>query len=277
MKTSLAVALASIAGAFMQACAHAAPASLPEGFGAAPRHETTRAVWSTSSGESPTTLDRALVEKTCAMKRSIGATTRTPVFEAGSDRPNTVTIVHVTSPQAWASYETIRGSVCDPATMDATHDLCSCTFREMTSRYIHIHKTRDGAAESIDVDLAKGTATRNLRKAVPPHSMRPADAAVFGPVVGHDTIAGMPCSVHRQDLGTGRTERCLADAVDSVPVPLQMQELSKTMYLLGAEGAERRDWRRTERVDADAEIDTGVFEVPAGIAVRTIGLPGARP
>jgi hypothetical protein len=277
MKTLLAIALAGIAGVFAQASAQAAPASLPEGFGAAPRHETTRAVWSTSSGESPVTLDRALVEHTCAMKRSIGATTHTPLFEAGTDRPNTVTIVHVTSPQAWASYETIRGAVCDPSTTDATHDLCSCTFREMTSRFIHIHKSQDGMSETIDVDLAKGTATRRLHKAAPAHSMAPADAGVFGPVVGHDTIAGMPCSVHRQDLGTGRTERCLADAVDSVPAPLQMQELSKTMYLLGGEGAVRRDWRRTDRVDADAEIDTGVFEVPAGITLRTVGSPASRP
>lgn len=277
MKTTLASALAAVAVALAQAVAHAAPAALPEGFGAAPRHETTHAVWSTSSGESPGTLDRALVEHTCAMKRSIDATTHTPIFEAGTDRPNAVTIVQVTSPQAWASYETIRGAVCDPSTVDASHDLCSCTFREMTSRFIHIRKSGQGAYETIDVDLAKGTATRRLHTSAPARQMAPADAGVFGPVVGRDTVAGMPCSVHRQDLGTGRTERCLADAVESVPLKLQMQELSKTMYLLSGAGAERRDWRRTDRIDVDAEIDTGVFEVPAGIAVRTTGQSGSRP
>ena len=277
MNKNFATLLAGFAGALVQTVSQAAPAPLPEGFGVVAHHATVPAVWSTTSGESPGTVDRPVIERTCATKRALGVTTRLPIFEAGSDRPNSVTIVQIVSPGAWASYETIRGNVCDPSSMDAAHDLCSCTFREMTSRFVHIRKDAGDATTVIDIDLNKASATQSQRKSMPLRKPGNLDASQFGPVVAHEVVAGMPCSVHRQDLGTGRTERCLADAVDSVPVELQLQELSKAMYLLQGTEAVRRDWRRTDRIDAAAEVDLGVFDVPAGIEVRNFGPGAARP
>lgn len=277
MLVALATAAVGVAAALAQTLAHAAPAPLPAGFDVAARHETTHAAWSVLSGESPNVLDRGLVERTCAMKRSIGATTSTPVFESGTDRPDAVQIVHIASTTATAGYETIRGTVCDPATLGATGDICGCTFRQMTSRYIHIRRTTGGETEVIDVDLTKGTGSRRTRRAAPGGAASAPDLAVLGPVVGHDVVAGVPCSVRRQDLGTGRTDRCLADAADNIPPTLRLQELARTMYLLGPGGPERRDWRRTDRLDADAEVDLGVFDPPAGIAWRTATQEARRP
>ncbi len=266
---------ASIAAAALStALAGAAPAPLPDGFGVVARHETVPAVWSTTVGESPSAWSRATLERTCAAKRSMGATVHTPVFEADPDRPNAVRIVQVVAARDWASYETVQGAMCDAATLRT--DLCACTFRLATSRYVHLRRTRDGLVETIDIDLDKGSATRRTRRAAtgaPPA----AGPAFFGPVVGHDTIAGMPCSLRRQELATGHIERCLADAAPPVPAALQGQELSSATTWL-QDGVEvRRDWRRTERVDADADVDLGVFDVPAGVTVRDLGGPPARP
>lgn len=260
--------LLSLALLLAPAVAAAATAPLPDGFDVVPRHELVPAVWSTTSGESPNATNRASIEQICAMKRAIEPTTPTPVFEADMSRPDTVTIVHVTSPQGWASYETARGAVCDPASMGASRDVCGCTFRVMTTRWVHIRRTRDGVFETLDVEVNKGTATRRTRRAGPPDAAPSAPAtAAFGTVVGHDEIAGMPCSVYRQDRATSRTERCLADRVDAVPAALQLQALSTTTFLIQDGTPVRRDWRRTDRIDADAQVDIGVFDVPAGIRV----------
>ena len=256
--------------------AAAAPAPLPDGFGIAPRHETMSAAWSTTSGESPGMWSRAVVERTCAAQRAAGLTTHAPVFEADPDRPNAVRIVQVVAPQAWASYETVQGAMCDAATLH--RDLCACTFRATTSRYLHLRKTRDGVTEVIDVDLAKGSATRRTHRATAGAGAPVApDLGFFGAVVGHDTIAGMPCALRRQVLGTGHVDRCLADAVTPVPAALQGQELSMETFVNQDGAAVRRDWRRTERIDTEADVDRGVFDVPAGIAVRDLGGMPERP
>lgn len=278
-QSSLLRRLAIVVATLAPLLAAAAPAPLPDGFGIVPRHETLAAVWSTTAGESPSTWSRAALERSCAAKRTAGLTTHTPVFEADPDRPNAVRIVQVVAPQAWASYETVQGTMCDAATLRT--DLCACTFRTTTSRYVHLRKTRDGVTEAIDIDLAKGSATRRTRRAASAAATASAPAAgdlgFPGPVVGHDIIAGTPCSLRRQGLGTGHIDRCLADAVAQVPAALQGQELSMTTFALEDGTAVRRDWRRTERVDADADVDLGVFEVPAGIAVRDLGGVPARP
>ncbi len=256
----------------------AGTAPLPDGFGLVPRHETARAVWSTMAGESPGAWNRTVIERTCAAKRSIGATTHTPVFEADPDRPNAVRIVQVVSAQSWASYETVQGAMCDASTL--RDDLCACTFRSTTSHYMHLRKTRDGVTEVIDVDFAKGSATRRTRRAgAASAASAPSvpDLGFFGAVVGHDTIAGMPCSLHRQVLGSGHIDRCLADAVPQVPEALRLQELSTTTFLLEDGEAVRRDWRRTESIDANADVDLGVFDVPSALTVRDLGGVPARP
>ena len=271
--------VAIVAATLVPFIAAAEPAPLPDGFGIVPRHETVAAVWSTTAGESPSTWSRAALERTCAAKRTAGLTTRTPVFEADPDRPNAVRIVQVVAPQAWASYETVQGTMCDAATLRT--DLCACTFRTTTSRYVHLRRTRDGVTEVIDIDLAKGSATRRTRRAASAASSASAPAAAdvgfFGAVVGHDTVAGMPCSLRRQELAAGHIDRCLADAAAQVPVALQGQELSMATFALQDGTAVRRDWRRTERVDAQADVDLGVFDVPAGVAVRDLGVVPAHP
>lgn len=266
----------TIATALASAIASAAPAPLPDGFGVVPRHESVAAVWSTTAGESPGNWNRATITATCAAKRSMGATTHTPVFEADPDQPNTVRIVQVVAAQSWASYETVEGAMCDAATL--RDDLCACTFHRVTSRYVHLRNTHDGRTDVIDIDLAKASATRRTRRAAAEPAGAPAAApSFFGPVVGHDTIAGMPCSLRRQAIGTGGIERCLADAVAQVPVALQGQELSKTTTWLQDGVAVRRDWRRTERVDTDADVDRGVFDVPAGVTLRDLEAAPAPP
>ncbi len=254
----------------------AGTAPLPDGFGLAPRHETTRAVWSTMAGESPGMWNRAVIEHTCAARRSMGATTHTPVFEADPDRPNAVRIVQVVSAQSWASFETVQGAMCDASTL--RDDLCACTFRSTTSHYMHLRRTHDGVTEVIDVDFAKGSATRRTRRAASAASAPSApDLGFFGAVVGHDTIAGMPCSLRHQVLGSGSIDRCLADAVTQVPAALQGQELSSTTTVMEDGVAVRHDWRRTERIDVEADVDLGMFDVPAGISVRDLGGVPARP
>ena len=275
------LALTILAATLAPLLAVAETAPLPDGFGLAPRHETTTAVWSTMAGESPGMWNRAVIERTCAARRSMGATMHTPVFEADPDRPNGVRIVQVVAAGAWASYETVQGAMCDAVTLH--EDLCACTFRSTTSRYMHLRKTRDGVTEVIDVDFAKGSATRRTRRASAADSAAAAsapaavDLGFFGPVVGRDVIAGMPCSLRHQVLGSGAIDRCLADAAPKVPAALRGQELSSTTTVMADGVAVRRDWRRVEAVDANADVDLGVFDVPAGFAVRDLGGAPARP
>jgi hypothetical protein len=276
LASTLATVAAGLVAALVQTLACAAPASAPAGFEIAPRHATTRAAWSTLAGESPNALDRSLIERTCAMRRSIGATQSAPVFESGTDQPDVVQVTRIASATAIASYETVRGTACDPATMTASGDLCGCTFRRLTSRFVHIRRAIGEDTELIDVDLVKGTGTQRTRSGPLRAGLDLPDPAAFGPVVGHDVVAGMPCALRRQELGSGRTERCLADAADGVPPALRLQELARTVYLLGPAGPSRRDWRRTERLDPEAEVDLGVFDPPAGIAWRTLDSLAAR-
>jgi hypothetical protein len=261
----------SAACALVAAAAHAERAAPPAGFGVEPRGTTVVASYSVMEGESPDAVDRGLVEHTCALKREAGATRFTPVFEPGTDRPVSVRIEQIVAPTAWASYETLQGPVCDPSTLDASRDLCSCTFRTMTSRFVHIRKAAGQAAEVIDVDLVKGTGTRRTRNA-PYHAETAApDPEAFGPVVGHDVVAGLSCSIRRRDLGTSRTELCLADRTPSVPAALQERELAKTVYALDGARADRREWRRVQRIAPDADIDAGVFDPPHGVSIRNLG------
>jgi hypothetical protein len=260
-------------GTLMLGAARAQPLPVPPGFGVQARGQGTQVSYSELTGEGPNQANRSLVERTCAMKRQIDPSTPIPVFEAGFDRPNTRDIIQVVAPAAWASYETITGYVCDPATSNGADDVCSCTFREMTTRFVHIRKAAGAATEVIDIDLGKRTGTRRLRKSVYEPPVAPRDLSWFGPVVGHDVIAGFPCSIRRQDLGTGRTERCLADRVSSVPQALQDQQLSQTMYLMDQGAPIRRDWSRTQRIVPDADIDVGVFDALSGIALKTLGAP----
>ena len=269
MIPSLRRALSATMLATLACAANAATMPVPPDFGVVERHATVTASWSLMRGESPSVIDRATIEQVCAAKRAVGATRSTPVFETHAGQLNTVEIIHVVGATAWASYETIRGTVCDPASMDATKDLCSCTFRSKTSRYVHIRKASGAGTDVIDARINDATATRRTSTGVfvhPPSAM--ADPASFGPVVGHDVVVGRPCSIHRRDLATLRTELCLTDPTDDTPPALRYQELASTSFRLEAGVPSRRDWRRVERIEPDAEIDAGVFDLPAGVVVK---------
>ena len=269
MIPSLRRALSAASLPLLATAAGAATLPVPPDFGIVERHEAVTASWSLMRGESPSVVDRDAIEQLCAAKRSIGATGSTPVFEAGTGQPNTVEIIHIVAASAWASYETLSGTVCDPASMDAAKDLCSCTFRSKTSRFMHIRKASGAGTDVIDARITDATATRRLSRGTffhPPSAM--ADPASFGPVVGHDVVAGRPCSIHRRDLATLRTELCLSDPTDDTPLGLRYQELASTTFRLEPAGPSRRDWRRAERIEPEGEIDAGVFDLPAGVAVR---------
>ena len=269
MTPTLRRALSAATLALLSTAADAATMPVPPDFGVVERHATVTASWSLMRGESPSVIDRAAIEQLCTAKRAIGATRSTPVFEGPAGEPNSVEIIHVVATTAWASYETIRGIVCDPASMDASKDLCSCTFRSKTSRYVHIRKANGAGTEVIDARINDATATRRTSSGVffhPPGAM--ADPASLGPVVGHDVIVGRPCSIHRRDLATLRTELCLTDPTDDTPPALRYQELASTSFRLEAGVPSRRDWRRVERIEPDAEIDAGVFDLPAGVVVK---------
>jgi hypothetical protein len=258
--------------------AHADVAPLPPDFGIQARHETVHAIYSKSQGESPNMVDRRQIEANCAIRRQFGSTSLTPIFEAGFDRPNRTEWVRVVAPTAWANYETMQGYACDPASMGPKHDDCGCTYREMTSRFVHIRKSVDGVTDVIDAEVTRGTGTRRTRRETWPMPGTGPDVAVFGPVVGHDVVAGMPCSIRRQDLGTGRTERCLADRVPSVPRQQQDQLLAQTMYHLDHGQPIKRDWWRTEVILPEADVDAGIFDAPRGIAFKNLdAAPGGRP
>jgi hypothetical protein len=260
-------------GLSLAACvsARADVAPVPPGFGVQERHVEMHVVYSRSQGESPNAVDRASIEKSCAVQRQLGATATTPTFEAGFDRPNRVELIQIVAPDAWASYETIHGYACDPASMGSARDACACTYRELTSRFVHIRKAAGASTEVIDAEPTRGTGTRRTRAGAYRAPEGRPDAAAFGPVVGHDVVAGMPCTIRRVDLGSGRLERCLADRVPAVPEALRDQELAQTRSLLVNGAATARDWRRTQLVQPDADIDAGVFDAPRDVAFKTVG------
>lgn len=241
----------------------AATMPVPPDFGVVERHELIQAHWSLMRGESPSAVDRATIEKVCKLgERSM------PIFEDDPGRPDTVEIVHIVAPTAWAGYETMSGVVCDPASMDASKDICGCTFRRMTSRFVHIRKASGAGTEVIDVQLAKASARRSVRKAALRAPDDPPTAASLGAAVGHDIVAGTPCTLYRRDIGISRTELCLSDPTDDTPPALRLQELARTTFLIEDGIPVRREWRRVERIEPNAQIDAGVFDLPAGVTIK---------
>ena len=152
--------------------------------------------------------------------------------------------------------------------MDAAKDLCSCTFRSKTSRFVHIRKASGAGTDVIDARITDATATRRLSRGTfhPPSAM--ADTGILGPVVGHDVVAGRPCSIHRRDLATLRTGLCLSDPTDDTPLGLRYQELASTTFSSSPPGRRAATGAAPDGHRARGQIDAGVFDLPAGVAVR---------
>lgn len=246
----------------------------PERFPFKPRGTLENVFYARIESTLPNTVKRDQIEPVCEMSRQVGTTTRTPVFEAGGDKPGRIETVRFANERLAVSFSAQHYYGC--AEVDrkspAPYDLCGCTYRELVGRKIDIKKRVAGKVETIRIDLDRATATRTV---LPDRggSLEAGEAetllATLAPAkTGAETLIGMNCTVRRQDMpGGGWREWCVTDARDDHLHPLlRGRQLRHATF-----GPEGRDAphieERTLEAVPDVLVDVGAFDIPEGIAV----------
>lgn len=267
---SLAAATAALLAGAVLAADALVPVSVPFEFRVTPTRSTTPVVYAHSSGEFRNPIDRAGIEAQCEAARASGMTDKTPVFEAGYDKPLKTESLRFSNDTHWAHYSVIHQYQCSRASRAANsaEGLCGCTYRVQPHYTVQIKNRVGGKVEIIDADLTANTARRRYVSdgGVTGHESQV--RALAPEVTGKDVIAGIPCVVRRQKLGEGYIERCVAEDPDRrLPASLRFSALSETTP---SPDGKKYQWTRTDKVVLNATVDTGVFAPPAGVTIKEL-------
>src|SRR5256885_990591 len=120
------------------------PAPIPQDFGIHASKSAEPVVYTEFSGELINAFDRNIVERQCQMGRELGLTNKTPVFEAGYDKPNkfeSQRFTSFTNEQHSATYTVTLAYGCDRTVEKAGSSadaMCDCTYRVLSSRRAEI-------------------------------------------------------------------------------------------------------------------------------------------
>jgi hypothetical protein len=251
---------------------------LPSEFRIKASGRTEEMVFIQSIGEFWNPANRSITEAQCEAARKVGLTTRHPVFEEGHDKPTKTENQSFIRGRNEASFSTRYPYLCDrlPAPSETSADyLCGCTYRVQVQRNAYIKRFEGGRFEFISIDITKGTARRQtgVDRSLPfdPQANGAKVKGLAPEVVGQDVVAGIPCVIRRQRLGSdGWTDRCIIeDEPQKLPPHVRFRALADTTP--GVDGKGTYSWMKAVKVITDASVDTGVFEMPQGVVVKEIG------
>ena len=269
-----AVAAASCASACMAVAADAlVPVQVPADFRIKPTGRQEAVLYTESVGERRNPLDRATVEAQCQAARAGGLTDKHPVFESGHDQPLKTESRRFSAGRRWAEMSTAQVYQCDgpPDTTGSVGYLCGCTYRLQERRSVQIGRIDKGRHETLQVDLARGTARRRSQApaAAPDPGGDAARVKALAPeIVGKDQVAGVACVVRRQKLGANAwTDRCIVeDEAMKLHPDLRFRALSESTPARDGKGM--YSWMKAVKVIQNASVDAGVFELPAGVVLQ---------
>jgi hypothetical protein len=264
----------SLLGSLACDFAAAEPAPMPAGFSVTPRGASVRGLYMRAvTHQGPLTI-RADTEAVCEGARMTGLTTKHPRFEDGIDGPYRGETVSYFTDAVNATYTTQYVPACDGGSKLSAVFRCECLHKKKQLRFLTVHRHADGAHEFIHVSLHDGKGRRNVLKAsVPMTAYTDGSGKQFPTILGPGSVAGVPCVRRHKDLGDG--DYWLACVVEdrSFSRHLLFQRLSGSAHVQ-IKGVDTEMSRfEAEDLQADAEIDLGVFDVPPGIAMRTTVIP----
>lgn len=246
---------------------------IPHGFALRTTGNRDTVVYAASVGERVNPFDRSTIESQCEIARALGQTRLHPLFEAGYDQPLKTENWRFSTSRRSVELSVLHAYGCDqppPRTPDSANYACGCTYRVHLQRDMHIRKQEDGRVETITIDVSRGTGRRYVAADHSVPEPNRAERLVTGlapEVVGHDTVAGIPCVIRRQHIGSAWTDRCIAEDPEQHLAPfLRFSALSETTTQLNGQGV--YSWVKTVRVVPEASVDNGVFEVPEGITLQ---------
>ena len=257
--------------------AHAAdaltPVALPADFGVHAIGSVEPVVYTELSGELRNPVDRKVIEAQCEVARKQGRTDKTPLFEAGDDKPYKTESKRFTNAKHWANYTVDHVYTCDRADgkPSGADGLCGCTYRVVPKYRAQIKNKTSAGLEVIDIDGNKRTAQRRL---VPGHAAvglerGEADVAGLAPaIVGKDVVAGIPCVMHRRSMGgKNHMDICITDDPEKrLPPEMRFRALSEYMPNPDGKGAHR--WSKADKVVLNGAVDAAVFSIPEGFTVK---------
>jgi hypothetical protein len=143
---------------------------------------------------------------------------------------------------------------------------------------VQIKKWESGRYEFVTVDLFAKTAVRitGTDHSIQTPERDAANVLALAPeALGHDVVAGLPCTVRRQRLGTeGWIDRCLTGNDPALPPQLRFQTLREITPYRNGHRVHSQD--RVIRVEKQASVDAAVFEVPQGVHVKDLTAPGGE-
>jgi hypothetical protein len=216
---------------------------VPAGFGVRPTGTMERVVYSEVVAQSPNPIHRATIEAQCATARSMGLTTRQPVFEPGHDEPLKTETLRFGNAQHRADFTTHHRYDCalPPRTTRSADMLCGCTYRVREQRSVHV--------ESVAASATDHSRTLDLVRRLAPQ------------VIGPGSVAGIQCIWRRQQLSDDVwIDRCIVeDDTGVLPHFLRGRALAETTF--GHHGTSIHSSSRATRVLLDASVDAGVFAV----------------
>jgi hypothetical protein len=227
------------------------------------------------------------VEKRCEQYRTMGLTTATPVFEPGWDaRRKTKSIVILAKHMTYGFYETHSyDSLSDEPGQKA--ELCAGTHRVRVHQSVRIRKVLPDRVIDIDFSLQRKKGTSFEGRLGNVYDFREAFGlaanrfvAKADQISGTDQILGLPCSLVKTQVAEDNriTEVCVAVPDDErVPKVMQGRVLSFSSTWTPKDLATRNSRGKATELVPNGLIDTGVFEVPEGIAIKETSDPKLVP
>jgi hypothetical protein len=247
----------------------------PEDFGLRRQGDRVAVSWARIEATMPRGVDKPAIEALCKRLRDQGQPVGTPQFEPGWDQPGRIESHRWVSATLWANLSIHHGYGCmgKDGQQPVRPEPCGCTYGPLSNRYAQIKRYQQGRLESTKVDFARRTGQRLIQPAVgKPFTFADADAslAAWAPTItGQERWLEMQCQVRRKDLPNGGWMEWCVTARDDVQLqpPLRGVVLRSATY--GPEGpAGQSISSRLVRVVLDAEVDSGVFSDPQGIAYK---------
>lgn len=218
------------------------------------------------------------VEAQCETLRRLGGTSSTPQFEAGWDaRLKTRNVIVLAKHMKYEMFE--KHSYDNlPDDANGKTEACAGTYRVRLHRSVVIRKFLSDRVVDIEFNLQRKKGTRFEGRLGTVYDFRAAYGLAAnrfvskaGEITGVDEVLGFPCAlIKRQFEEDNRvTEICVAIHDDERVNRLVQGRVLKHSSTWTPRGSHTLNaWGMATEIVPNGLVDTGVFEVPAGIDIK---------
>ncbi len=247
------------------------PVSIPSEFQTVLTRTAVPVVYSETTGVQVHGVVKDIIAPACQTLKDLGINHLTPVFEPGDEVSDKVEGFNFMQPNRHASLSVVHRYQCvrENKPLKPVTSNCDCTYKRVPQYSLQIWTRRPGFTEHIKADLNRRTAIRRRSSGdsvLDPEKLGQFIKMMAPKVVGHEVLAGIPCTVHRQQFGDeGYIDRCVTEDLDKhLPPYLRFRALSE-MHIK-ADGSIFFG-RSTKKVVMNATVDSGIFNLPPGFQV----------